>query len=159
MHKRFRCRRLAGLWLVSVALTCTGLSDAGAGQAAAAGADAAPRASTRLDLGRPRIGKASFYARKFAGRKMADGTRMDPHSDSAASKTLPLGTTARVTNLETGRSTVVTIRDRGPYVKGRIVDLSPAAARKLGIDREDGVARVEVAPIQLPPRDGAAARH
>ncbi len=77
-----------------------------------------------------RLGKASFYAPKFAGRKMANGNRMDPHSNNAASKTLPLGTTAKVTNLETGKSAVVIIQDRGPYVPGRIVDLSPATAKR-----------------------------
>src|SRR5688572_8976848 len=64
--------------------------------------------------GQSQVGKASFYADKFAGRKMADGTPMDPKDDNAASKTLPLGTKARVTNLETGKSAVVTIQDRGP---------------------------------------------
>lgn len=112
---------------------------------------------THLDLahldrtGRKRVGVASFYARKFAGRKMADGTPMRPHGDNAASKTLPLGTTAKVTNLETGRSAIVTIRDRGPYIKDRIVDLSPSTAQKIGIDRKQGVARVEVTPIAVPP--------
>jgi rare lipoprotein A len=112
-------------------------------------------AKTGLDRsGSKQVGKASFYADKFKGRKMADGTRMDPHDDNAASKTLPLGTTAKVTNLETGRSATVTIQDRGPYVKGRIVDLSPATAREIGITREDGVAQVEVAPLSIPQSDG-----
>ncbi len=101
-----------------------------------------------------RRGKASFYARMFSGRRMADGTPMQPQSNNAASKTLPLGTTAKVTNLETGQSAVVTIRDRGPYIKGRIVDLSPSTARKIGIDHRKGVARVEVAPIRVPLADG-----
>ncbi len=106
----------------------------------------------RLDLsGRTRTGKASFYGGKFSGRRMADGTRMDPHDDSAASKTLPLGTTAKVTNVETGESAVVTIRDRGPYVRGRIVDLSPATAQKVGLDRHEGVSKVAVTPLSLPP--------
>ena len=78
---------------------------------------------------------------------------MDPQADSAASKTLPLGTTAKVTNLETGDSAVVTIRDRGPHVQGRIVDLTPATARKVGIDRHEGVSKVEVTPLSLPPSD------
>ena len=109
-------------------------------------------AKPRLDLsGRTRIGKASFYSAKFNGRKMADGSRMDPQADSAASKTLPLGTTAKVTNLETGKSTVVTIRDRGPHVPGRIVDLSPASARQVGIDHREGVSKVAVTPLSLPP--------
>jgi rare lipoprotein A len=135
-----------------------------------AGADPAPQATTRpvaqdrrpnvqparprpqVDRsGRRRIGKASVYASKFNGRKMADGTRMDPQDDNAASKTLPLGSTAKVTNLQTGQSAVVTIRDRGPHVPGRIVDLSPATAEKVGIDRRQGVSKVEVAPIALPP--------
>jgi rare lipoprotein A len=68
---------------------------------------------------------ASSYARKFAGREMADGHTMDPHGDNAASKTLPLGTTAKVTNTETGQSAIATLQDRGPYVTDRIVDLSP----------------------------------
>lgn len=80
---------------------------------------------------------------------------MKPQGNNAASKTLPLGTTAKVTNLETGQSAVVTIQDRGPYVKGRIVDLSPATAQKIGIEREDGVATVEVAPIAVPLPDGS----
>lgn len=84
---------------------------------------------------------------------MADGTPMNPEDDNAASRTLPLGTKARVTNLETGRSAVVTIQDRGPYVQNRIIDLSPATARQIGIDRKEGVAPVEVAPVALPPAD------
>jgi rare lipoprotein A len=104
--------------------------------------------------GHKRRGKASFYARKFAGRKMADGTVMEPQGDNAASKTLPLGTTAKVTNLENGRSAVVTIRDRGPYIQGRIVDLSPSTAKEIGIEHKNGVAKVEVAPIVVPLPDG-----
>jgi rare lipoprotein A len=115
-----------------------------------------PRDRAKPDLdrsGRTRIGKASFYAKKLAGKKMADGSRMHPQSDSAASKTLPLGTTARVTNLDNGRTAIVTIRDRGPYVRGRIVDLTPATAESIGMDRKDGVARVEVTPIAVPPAE------
>ncbi|MDM0075450.1 septal ring lytic transglycosylase RlpA family protein [Variovorax sp. J2P1-59] len=115
-----------------------------------------PSAATKPGLdrsGKKQVGKASFYADKFTGRKMADGNRMDPHDDNAASKTLPLGTTARVTNVETGRSAVVTIQDRGPYVKGRIVDLSPATAREIGLSRQDGLAQVEVTPLSIPQAD------
>lgn len=105
--------------------------------------------------GKVRRGKASFYAHMFAGRKMADGTRMQPQSNNAASKTLPLGTTAKVTNLETGRSALVTIRDRGPYIRGRIVDLSPSTAKEIGLDHEKGVTKVAVAPIAVPLADGS----
>lgn len=85
---------------------------------------------------------------------MADGTPMNPKADIAASKTLPLGTKARVTNLENGKSATVTIRDRGPYVAGRIVDVSPKVAEKLDM-KEAGVAPVVVAPIAVPQADGS----
>jgi rare lipoprotein A len=112
-------------------------------------------AGKKLDRsGRKQVGKASYYSRKFTGRTMADGTPMDPKDDNAASKTLPLGTVAKVTNLETGQSATVTIQDRGPHVPGRIVDLSPATAEKIGITRKEGVAPVEVAPITVPLPDG-----
>jgi rare lipoprotein A len=104
--------------------------------------------------GGKRFGKASFYANFFAGKKMADGNIMDPQTDNAASRTLPLGTTAKVTNLKTGKSAVVTIQDRGPYVDGRIVDLSPSTAQKIGITRKEGIAKVEVTPIAVPMPDG-----
>ncbi|MEO5697597.1 MAG: septal ring lytic transglycosylase RlpA family protein [Burkholderiaceae bacterium] len=105
--------------------------------------------------GEKRVGKASFYAKQFSGRTMADGTPMDPQDDNAASRTLPLGTTAKVTNLETGKSAVVTIQDRGPYVDGRIVDLSPSTAREIGLTRKEGVADVKVEPISVPMPDGS----
>lgn len=136
---------------------------AGAATAATADATHASREPARhphhhrhhVDLsGQPRIGKASIYAHKFAGRKMADGHRMNPHDDNAASKTLPLGTVAKVTNLANGKSTVVTIQDRGPHVPGRIVDLSPASAQQIGLDRKQGIARVAVTPIAVPSEAG-----
>jgi len=117
-----------------------------------------PHATKHQDRSmRPQIGKASIYADKFANRKMANGRRMDLQADNAASKTLPLGTMALVTNLQTGQSAVVTIEDRGPYVAGRIVDLSPATAEKIGLSRRQGIAPVEVTPLDLPPPAGAIA--
>ncbi|MBV0881251.1 septal ring lytic transglycosylase RlpA family protein [Noviherbaspirillum sp. L7-7A] len=108
-----------------------------------------------LDLsGKARRGKASYYGRKFHGRKMADGTRMNPNANVAASKTLPLGTKAEIVNLESGKKAVVEIRDRGPYVKDRIVDVTPKVADKLDM-KEDGVAPVEVKPIEVPQPDGS----
>lgn len=86
---------------------------------------------------------------------MADGARMDPQGINAASRTLPLGTTAKVTNLKTGKSAVIVILDRGPYVKGRLVDLSPSSARKIGITKDMGIAKVAVAPIAVPLPDGS----
>lgn len=113
-----------------------------------------PVANPKLDRsGKSRKGEASYYHDRFAGQTMADGTPMNPGSNNAASKSLPLGTKAKVTNLENGKSAVVEIRDRGPYVEGRIVDVSPRTARKLGM-QEDGVVPVEVAPIEVPLPDG-----
>jgi rare lipoprotein A len=105
--------------------------------------------------GGTRLGKASFYAGSFANRLMANGRRMNPQGANAASRTLPLGSTAKVINVETGQSAIVSIEDRGPYVKGRILDLSPATARKIGISRRIGVAEVKVAPIALKLPDGS----
>ncbi|WP_260854537.1 septal ring lytic transglycosylase RlpA family protein [Paraburkholderia sp. BCC1884] len=118
-------------------------------------ASAATQTSPKLDRsGKTRTGEASYYGHKFYKKKMADGTRMDPQSNSAASKTLPLGTKAKVTNLENGRTEEVEIKDRGPYVKDRIVDVSPKTADKLGL-KKDGTAPVEVKPTEVPQADGS----
>jgi rare lipoprotein A len=103
--------------------------------------------------GRVQHGEASFYHPRLEGRPMANGERFDAQSNSAASRTLPLGTTARVTNTETGRSATVEVEDRGPYAGNRILDVSPRVAEELGMKR-DGTARVEVAPIEVPQREG-----
>jgi rare lipoprotein A len=98
-------------------------------------------------LGTPQRGQASFYhPERFTGRPMANGEPFDPGSNSAAHRTLPLGTVAEVTNLENGESRTVVIEDRGPYIRGRIIDLSPRVADELGM-RESGVAPVEVRPV------------
>ena len=94
-------------------------------------------------------GPASYYADRFHGRKMANGERFDRHGSTAASKTLPLGSRVRVRNLENGRTAVVTITDRGPHRRGRVIDLSPRTATQLGM-REQGVAMVEVVPLPVP---------
>lgn len=117
--------------------------------------DVAAKCTTQKKLdrtGKPRKGKASYYGREFYGKKMANGKAMNPRSNVAASKTLPLGTKAKVTNLNTGKSAVVDIEDRGPYVDGRIVDLSPKVAEELEIKKK-GVAPVEVDPIFVPPKE------
>jgi rare lipoprotein A (peptidoglycan hydrolase) len=91
-------------------------------------------------------GKASWYGPRFHGKKTANGDIFDQRKLTAAHKTLPLGSKAIVTNLENGNSVEVEINDRGPYVPGRVIDVSYAAARKLGFV-ETGVAPVEVQPI------------
>jgi rare lipoprotein A len=78
-------------------------------------------------------GMISYYADKFHGRKTASGQRFDKNAFTAAHRSLPFGTKVEVTNLSNGKSVVVEINDRGPYAEGRILDLSPAAARKLGM--------------------------
>jgi rare lipoprotein A len=108
----------------------------------------------RLDhSGRKQKGHVSYYAHRFTNRKMADGRRFDPNTAVAASKTLPLGTTAKVTNLENGRSATVTVEDRGPWARSRVVDVTPKVADQLDI-RKDGDAPVIVAPIVVPQPHG-----
>src|SRR6266850_1382169 len=91
----------------------------------------------------PTVGMASYYARKYNGRKTASGEIYDMRKMTAAHRTLPFGIKVRVTELSTGRTVVVRINDRGPFIKGRIIDLSLAAAQRLGIV-EAGSAKVQV---------------
>ncbi|HZZ02430.1 MAG TPA: septal ring lytic transglycosylase RlpA family protein [Paraburkholderia sp.] len=88
-------------------------------------------------------GRASWYGRGFHGRRTANGERFDMHALTAAHRTLPLGSYVRVTNPATSRSVVVRINDRGPYARGRIIDLSMAAAAALDM-RHAGTARVQI---------------
>jgi rare lipoprotein A len=88
-------------------------------------------------------GKASWYGNWHAGRKTASGEPFDPKQYTAAHRRLPLGTQVRVTNLATERSVIVTITDRGPYVGRRIIDLSAAAAERLGM-KQAGVTMVRL---------------
>ncbi|HEX2917081.1 MAG TPA: septal ring lytic transglycosylase RlpA family protein, partial [Edaphobacter sp.] len=107
----------------------------------------APLPTTPPNLrGKPSLvetGIASWYGPPYAGRKGADGKVYDQNAMTAAHRTLPLGTMVRVTNLSTNQSAVVKITDRGPFVKGRIIDLSLAAAKETGLYRM-GVAKVRV---------------
>ncbi|MDX8397982.1 MAG: septal ring lytic transglycosylase RlpA family protein [Mariprofundaceae bacterium] len=89
------------------------------------------------------IGTASWYGKKFHGKKTANGERYNMHALSAAHKTLPMPSMVKVTNLENGRSIIVRVNDRGPFVKSRIIDLSYAAAKALAYDQQ-GTARVRV---------------
>lgn len=91
-------------------------------------------------------GYASWYGPGFQGKTTASGERYNMHHLTAAHRTLPFGTMVRVENLETGQSIDVRINDRGPFVKGRIIDLSKKAAQKIGL-LDAGVARVQVYPL------------
>jgi rare lipoprotein A len=110
--------------------------------------------NTRIDhSGRKEKGRLSYYSQHFNNRKMADGKRFNPDSNVAASKTLPLGTTAKVTNLQNGKSATVQVEDRGPFVDGRVVDVTPKVANELDMQKQ-GVAPVVVAPIAVPQPNG-----
>jgi len=100
-------------------------------------------AAEPVEKGWTEKGLASWYGHPYHGRRAASGEIYDMHEMTAAHKTLPFGAMVRVTRRDTGESVVVRINDRGPFVKGRIIDLSYAAARKIGLDR-DGVAPVKL---------------
>jgi rare lipoprotein A len=108
-----------------------------------------PPFAARAPRAPAQVGEASYYGPGFAGKPTASGEPMNPHALTAASRTLPLGTTAKVTNTETGKSVAVAVNDRGPYAGGRILDLSERAAKRLGM-KDDGVARVKVQPLKKP---------
>ena len=96
--------------------------------------------------GKPTIiqfGTASWYGPGFHGHETASGETFNQHALTAAHRTLPLGTEAKVTNLATGQSVIVKINDRGPYVKGRHLDLSRAAAKRIGLIKR-GIAKVKI---------------
>jgi rare lipoprotein A len=124
----------------------------------------APGAETRVEVGKPpvpmarpddaayrQVGKASWYGPRFHGKKTASGERFDQNKLTAAHRELPLGTRITVTNLENGKTVRVEINDRGPYKRGRVLDLSKAAASRLGMV-EDGVIMVRIEATALPPR-------
>ncbi|MED5268898.1 MAG: septal ring lytic transglycosylase RlpA family protein [Candidatus Neomarinimicrobiota bacterium] len=94
------------------------------------------------------IGIASYYGREFHRKLTANGQRFNMYKVSAAHKTLPLGTRVKVTNLNNGKSIRLTINDRGPFKKGRILDLSYKAAQKLGFVNE-GTTKVRIDVIKL----------
>ena len=91
-------------------------------------------------------GKASFYARRHHGQRTANGERHDQNALVAAHRSLPFGTQVRVTNLSNGKQVTVRINDRGPFARGRIIDLSRAAAERLGM-LDDGIVRVRIEAV------------
>jgi rare lipoprotein A len=94
-------------------------------------------------------GKASWYGVPFHNRRSSNGEIYNMHELTAAHRTLPLGSTVRVTNVKTGHSTIVRITDRGPFVQGRIVDLSLAAAKQADV-WQPGIAEVRLEVLRLP---------
>ncbi|HUJ99508.1 MAG TPA: septal ring lytic transglycosylase RlpA family protein [Stellaceae bacterium] len=124
---------------------------------AAAASPAAPFAEAGTghpDLAATRVvdqvGLASWYGNQEQGRLTASGQRFDPRKLTAAHRTLPLDTKVKVTNLENGKSVEVKVNDRGPYIPGRVLDLSTEAAKLLGMEKEGlALVRIEVLPDQL----------
>jgi rare lipoprotein A len=102
-----------------------------------------PSAPQETIVGR---GSASYYAVRFDGRRTASGERFDNAAMTAAHRTLPFGTLVRVTNVANGRSVIVRINDRGPFTRGRMIDVSRAAAAELGLVAR-GHGMVELAVI------------
>jgi rare lipoprotein A len=94
----------------------------------------------------PAVGVASYYGKQYHGRKTASGERFNMHALTAAHRTLPFGTTLKVTNLNNERSVVVRVNDRGPFKRDRILDLSFEAARRLQMVTA-GTARVRIEPL------------
>jgi rare lipoprotein A (peptidoglycan hydrolase) len=90
------------------------------------------------------IGTASWYGPGFHGRRTASGERFNQYDLTAAHRSIPLGTRVRVTNLETDESVIVRINDRGPFVRGRVIDLSKGAAKAIGMT---GTTKVEIAMV------------
>jgi len=97
------------------------------------------------------VGEASWYGKDFQGKKTSSGEIFNQHDLTAAHPTLPMGTKAKVTNLETGKSVQVEINDRGPYSKGRDIDLSKEAAKEIGM-KKDGASPVKI-EAKVPPAD------
>lgn len=94
----------------------------------------------------PQTGKASYYANKFHGRRTSDGSIYHRDSMTCAHSTLPFGTILKVRNVKNGKEVIVKVNDRGPFCKGRIVDLSYAAAKKIDM-LSHGVVNVEVTKV------------
>ncbi|MBI3755918.1 MAG: septal ring lytic transglycosylase RlpA family protein, partial [Deltaproteobacteria bacterium] len=91
-------------------------------------------------------GIASWYGKDFHGKKTSNGETYNMYDMTAAHKTLPLGTYVKVTRLDNGKETIVRVNDRGPFVKGRIIDLSYKAASEIGI-ADSGTTRVKIAAL------------
>ncbi len=111
------------------------------------------KSPTKVYKGYSETGIASWYGSDFHGKPTASGEIYNMYSMTAAHKTLPLGTYVKVTNLENGRSVIVKINDRGPFVKGRIIDLTYTAAKKLDMIHK-GTARVRINIVSSPVKLG-----
>ena len=89
-------------------------------------------------------GKATYYHDKFHGKRTASGEVFSQYKLTAAHRTLPFGTRVKVINPETKKSVIVTINDRGPFNRGHVIDLSKAAAKRIGLDHKQGSCKVKI---------------
>jgi rare lipoprotein A len=146
--------RRAGFFTAVLLSTATfGLTASGAALAQSTNSDQSVTPKKKVITG-----KASFYGGSdgFDGQTTANGDTFDHHEHTAAAtKAIPLGSTAKVTNLKTGKSTVVTVTDRGPYVPGRKIDLSKDAAKEIGITKKEGVAPVKIEVTKPPVKEAS----
>jgi rare lipoprotein A len=152
-----RARVLAATVVLGAALAVLGGCDtSGQTTSRRQATPAPPSASTQKTNDHPdpvyERGEAGYYGSAFAGRTTASGEPYDPHALTAAHRRLPMGTRVLVTNLDNHRQVIVRINDRGPYAKGRIIDLSKRAARRLHI-LHDGVAPVTLRIVSEPDSD------
>lgn len=113
-----------------------------------------PKVQKETEPAFEQTGKASWYGPGFHGEQTASGEIYDQNGRTAAHRSLPLGTEVEVTNVKTGKSVELEINDRGPYVKGRVIELSRAAAKDLGI-KEKGLATVKIEADSVPKKKGA----
>ena len=98
-------------------------------------------------IGHTETGQASYYNQKYHGRKTASGERMDQNAKTAAHRTLPFGSRVKVTHAKTGKSVIVRINDRGPFIRGRVIDLSKSAFKAIG-DLDAGLVPVKIQVIE-----------
>jgi len=111
------------------------------------GCSSVPMQSPSDLIGYTETGQASFYAWKYQGRKTASGERFNQYAKTAAHRALPFGTKVKVTNTKNGKTVVVKINDRGPFVKGRVIDLSSSAFSAIG-DTNAGVIPVKIQVVK-----------
>ncbi len=102
---------------------------------------------TPASIGYQKSGKASYYAMKYHGRKTASGERLNQEAHTAAHRELPFGTMVNVTNVKNGKSVLVRINDRGPFVKGRIIDLTRSAFSSIG-NLESGLIDIKMVVVK-----------
>ena len=131
--------------VLTIAPNCLAGSSAG-------GADS----SSSVAPGKTLTGKATYYPDRLNGHETANGDRLHQSDHTAASNKLPLGTTAKITNLKTGKSTDVTVTDRGPALGSRKIDLTKKAAKDIGLTRKEGVAPVKIKVTGTPGGSEAA---